>query len=269
MLSSSLIVWATGEASATPVAGSCPTEMNGFTKADNWLWDYVMPRANPNTFKVVCAVMRATVGWHQEQAELKFDDFHELTGISSRGTLTRAIDEALEEGYITREKVGRSFAYSLKIVPVNSTEIVPEADDSVSKSYSKQSQNRTDNSTEMRPPDSRPKERKERNKKENNNTGVDVGVSQAVSVYENEIGTISPMISQMLIAAVDEFGSQYVVDAIQIAVRNNRRKWSYVSGILDNWRANGRHQSRASPGQPSSGEGFELEGSVDGYGGTY
>lgn len=120
---------------------------NGWVPVDNWLFDYVLPHARPTTFKIVAAVARMTVGWQQPPDEITFDDFHQLTGIASRGTLCRAIDDALAEGFITRSPAGRSFNYGLKIIPSEPT-IVPQT---VSKSYSNRSQNRTEVSTETVP----------------------------------------------------------------------------------------------------------------------
>lgn len=69
----------------------------------------------------------------------------------------------------------------------------------------------------------------------------EIGAGVVFSTYENEIGTLSPIISQKIGDAIDEHGCQWVNDAISIAVRNNKRKWSYVSGILENWHRDGRH----------------------------
>jgi phage replication O-like protein O len=127
---------------------------NGYTQADNWLFDYVMPSAKPNTFKVVSAVCRMTAGWHRKTAELTFDDLAELTGISNRGTLSTAVTEALDRGYIKRKVVGRSFSYSLKIVPVDSPKIVlPDSLQSENRTGN-QSKNRTEEQSENRTGDS-------------------------------------------------------------------------------------------------------------------
>lgn len=114
----------------------------GFTRVDNWLFDVVMPNASPNTFKVVSAVVRATAGWGKESKELTLDDFQKMTGIIGRSTTQNAVQDAIDCGYIAREKSGRGFAYSPKIV-------LQEGDATVPKSYHEQYQNRTDDSTEI------------------------------------------------------------------------------------------------------------------------
>lgn len=69
-----------------------------------------------------------------------------------------------------------------------------------------------------------------------------------VNAYESNIGTFTALSSDMVKAAVDDYGSTLVVDAIKEAVRQNVRKWAYVDGILQRWHANGRASpKRAKP----------------------
>jgi len=123
--------------------------MSGYTKVDNWLFDVVMPDAKPNTFKVVAAVERKTAGWGKKQDKISLSQFQDLTGIANRTTLCRAIQDALDNGYINRVKVGATYVYSTpstetvlggyrnstssgtETVPVASTETVPTKEQSV------------------------------------------------------------------------------------------------------------------------------------------
>ncbi|MGB2827674.1 MAG: replication protein [Dehalococcoidales bacterium] len=85
--------------------------MSGYTKVDNWLFDEVMPKAKPNTFKVVSAVVRKTAGWGKKSDRISARQLQKMTGIKSLGTLQAAINDALEHGYIERESVGQMFTY--------------------------------------------------------------------------------------------------------------------------------------------------------------
>lgn len=210
---------------------------NGFTRADNWLWDYVMPRAKPNTFKVVAAVVRMTAGWHREQAELTFDDLQKMTGIAGRSTLSRAIDDALAEGFIGRVESGRSFCYSTKVVLLDSAKLEP----TVSEQNREQSQNGTDNSIRIEPPTTSPKEKINEKKKESDGGGL----SAVVAKYEQEIGSLTLHMREQIISALDEFGAKEVVEAINIAAESNVRTWKYVGGVLKRRRANGPYHSRS------------------------
>lgn len=120
--------------------------MSSYTRVDNWLFDVVMPEAKPNTYKVVCAVMRMTAGWRRDKVEIAFSELHELTGITGRGTLTDAVADALAHGWICRETSGKSFSYSI------GTEIVPMDDDRYGNRTDDRYGNRTVIGTEIVPP---------------------------------------------------------------------------------------------------------------------
>lgn len=61
-----------------------------------------------------------------------------------------------------------------------------------------------------------------------------------VDAYHQEIGVITPGVSEEVKAYYDEMGATILIDAFKEASRNNIRKWSYVDGILKKWRASGR-----------------------------
>lgn len=73
------------------------------------------------------------------------------------------------------------------------------------------------------------------------------GVAVVFSSYETNIGPLTAHISELIALAVDDFGAAIVVDAIKTATEANVRKWSYVNGILERWRANGRSKPKGKP----------------------
>jgi DnaD/phage-associated family protein len=60
------------------------------------------------------------------------------------------------------------------------------------------------------------------------------------SIYENNVGPITPMMAEKLKEAEEEYPVEWIEDAINIAVINNVRKWPYVEAILKNWQEEGR-----------------------------
>lgn len=128
-------------------------DAGGFTTFDNAILDYIMPSCKPNTWKVVCATLRKTIGWEDQQNggrkeldQISISQYQEMTGIVGRSTMITAIEDALKEGYLIRFPDGQSYKYGLnrgyeietspKIVPV------PKQDQS-------QSQNRTSTSPKI------------------------------------------------------------------------------------------------------------------------
>jgi DnaD/phage-associated family protein len=69
-----------------------------------------------------------------------------------------------------------------------------------------------------------------------------------VDAYQQEIGVITPGVSEEIKAYYDEIGAAMLIDAFKEASRNNIRKWSYVDGILKKWKVNGRTAPRDSDG---------------------
>ncbi len=65
-------------------------------------------------------------------------------------------------------------------------------------------------------------------------------ISRISSLYEQEIGHLTPMIREQIIDWVENHPILWVEDAIKIAVERNKRRVDYVNGILKNWRIEGR-----------------------------
>ncbi len=72
---------------------------------------------------------------------------------------------------------------------------------------------------------------------EDNNNNSDGDVFRA---YENEIGLLTPVISDSIGRWIDEVNPQWIIDAIGIASRNNKRNWKYAEAILKRWQVDGK-----------------------------
>jgi DnaD/phage-associated family protein len=51
---------------------------------------------------------------------------------------------------------------------------------------------------------------------------------------------LTPMISEQLRDAQNAYPDAWVRDAIRQAANQNKRKWSYISAVLERWAAEGR-----------------------------
>jgi DNA replication protein len=60
------------------------------------------------------------------------------------------------------------------------------------------------------------------------------------TLYEQNIGMLTPMIAEELRDALKLYAEDWIRDAIKEAVNHNKRKWSYISAILERWTAEGR-----------------------------
>jgi DnaD/phage-associated family protein len=60
------------------------------------------------------------------------------------------------------------------------------------------------------------------------------------TLYEQNIGLLTPMISEELKDAEQEYPADWIADAFGIAVKQNKRSWAYIHGILKRMRIEGR-----------------------------
>lgn len=91
-----------------------------------------------------------------------------------------------------------------------------------------------------------------------------IGEENIFELYEKEIGALTPLVANTLKCAKEDFPDHWIVEAIAIAVRNNKRSWGYAESILKRWQVEGfkvdNRKGRDSPGPvPKKGG----NGSVD------
>jgi DnaD/phage-associated family protein len=60
------------------------------------------------------------------------------------------------------------------------------------------------------------------------------------TLYEQNIGMLTPMIAEELKEAERLYPAYWIRDAVREAVAQNRRKWSYISAILERWSSEGK-----------------------------
>ncbi len=60
------------------------------------------------------------------------------------------------------------------------------------------------------------------------------------TLYEENIGLLTPMIADELREAEKLYPENWIRDAIKEAVSHNKRKWKYISAILERWSLEGK-----------------------------
>lgn len=61
-------------------------------------------------------------------------------------------------------------------------------------------------------------------------------------LYEENIGTITPLIGERLLDAVDRYPAAWIVEAVTTAAELNVRNWRYIERILERWSQEGRDE---------------------------
>ena len=73
-------------------------------------------------------------------------------------------------------------------------------------------------------------------------------------VYEENIGPLTPLIADALKDAEELYQANWIVDAIELAVKNNKRNWKYCEAILKRWKEEGRAEKQDRRDDKKSGE---------------
>lgn len=68
--------------------------------------------------------------------------------------------------------------------------------------------------------------------------------SNVFTLYEQNIGALTPLIADMLKEAEKEYPSVWFEEAFEIAVAKNVRNWKYVEAILKRWKEKGKDERK-------------------------
>jgi len=63
-------------------------------------------------------------------------------------------------------------------------------------------------------------------------------------LYEENIGPLTPLIADVLKDAEQMYSSEWISEAIEIAVKNNKRNWKYCEAILKRWKDQGKYERK-------------------------
>jgi DNA replication protein len=74
---------------------------------------------------------------------------------------------------------------------------------------------------------------------------VDLERPNIFVLYEQNIGTLQPMIAEELQEAEQNYPTEWIAEAFKIAVEQNVRKWRYIEAILERWATEGKDDGEA------------------------
>ncbi len=73
-------------------------------------------------------------------------------------------------------------------------------------------------------------------------------------LYEENIGPLTPMIADALNDAESTYPPAWVAEAIELAVKHNKRSWKYSEAILRRWKEEGRAEKQSGRDDQASRE---------------
>ena len=66
------------------------------------------------------------------------------------------------------------------------------------------------------------------------------GTGEIYETYEQEIGALTPFIAQSLSLLMDDYSHPWIVEALRLCAKYNKRSLKYAEAILKNWERDGR-----------------------------
>ena len=82
------------------------------------------------------------------------------------------------------------------------------------------------------------------NRTEQKRTKQNSGCGDIYQKYENNIAMITESSQKTIDGWIEEYPGDWIIESIDISVTQNKRKPSYISGILRNWKTNGKDSPR-------------------------
>jgi DnaD/phage-associated family protein len=84
------------------------------------------------------------------------------------------------------------------------------------------------------------------------------------SLYEQNIGPLTPLIADALRDAEQSYPPEWVVEALDLAVKKNRRNWKYAEAILRRWKEEGHAKKQVGRNAQEDGDRY-IEGDYADY----
>lgn len=84
--------------------------------------------------------------------------------------------------------------------------------------------------------------------------------STPFKLYQQNIGLLTPIVADQLRSLEQDFPEEWLCEAIEISVSNNKKSLAYIRGILNRWHREGKaHGGEDSSQPPLADEGSEWE----------
>ncbi|WP_404452562.1 DnaD domain protein [Virgibacillus necropolis] len=196
-------------------------ELNAFK---NWLLINDLPTGAISLWHTLMAVNNAA-GW-KERFNAPNSTVGQLTGLSKQGILD-ARKILMEEGLIQVEngKKGKAPVYKMiSFFPNAEPSLDRSADQLVDASLCQSA----DQSLTI------PK-KKVKEKEIEEEEGEEARVKKVVTIYEENIGELSPLVKCEFLEWCEKLGEDVMLEAIKIMVKNNGRTFRYLEKILQEW----------------------------------
>jgi DnaD/phage-associated family protein len=187
-----------------------------YTQTPNDLFDVLLPEMGYAELKVSLCILRNTLGYHRDGVTLSIRTIARMTGLTTRNVLEGA-KAAEERGTLTRA-VSSTMTTTWLPVIAKDTVCIPRGNRTVSPGKGKLPV----------------KESKESNKENTTTTTANI-----FKVYEQNIGPLTPLISEDLTDLAKTYTDEWVRRAMVEAATSNVRNLKYIKAVLAGYKERG------------------------------
>ena len=78
------------------------------------------------------------------------------------------------------------------------------------------------------------------------------------TIYEQNIGMLTPLVSELLMDLERRYPTEWIVEAMTVGVKMNKRNLRYIEAILDRWKEEGRAEKPVRPDAQKSDQGDDT-----------
>jgi len=184
------------------------------------------------------------------------------SGPSGAYVIKRVIKELSDYGYIHRERVSKgrgkiewvTEVYESPSANPHFTKVQKSPIENTKGDFSTVESSTVDSSTVEKPHHILSTESPSTKSLNTNGRGraTDSDFQKICTLYENEIGGLSPIISDTIKDDIATYSADWITKAVALAAAGNKRNWRYIQGILKKWLAQGGPQNDRPSGNGNS-----------------
>ena len=204
-------------------------------------------------YACLLVLLRQTYGWGKKDDSISYGQLADATGLTRRSVI-RSMQSLEKKNVVLRVKSSNHSAQTWRfnkyaerwrsdvgVTPKLVTHVSPPGD------------------VDVTPTSDARVTHKRKERQTTTTTRDDGGFRTAIKAYEQNVGLLTPMLAEQISSLMEDYPTEWFVEAVGIAVEREARNLSYIKGILRRWRREGKSDSAKKSKQPTV-VGIDLKG---------
>lgn len=225
-------------------------------QSPNFLVDVVMRFLSGNEQKCVDVICRKTFGWQKRTDRISKSQLKEFTGLNVQ-TIERCMYELVKYRVVIRvsesvQNLGVKWSIQIddKLIDLKGLKERAEkrARENHNRTTKAQANHKVGLSNEPtlsnNPTGGSLDEPHKSHYQKPSSSPSSAKLDKVILFYEQEIGKITPSLSEKLITAKNTYSEEWVLEALADAVTYNKPSWAYAETILKRWKQEGKVKTK-------------------------